>query len=173
MQKLLIKLTCWHAGWCNEPGACFKRSRTFFSLGLHLIQNSNSQQDRICVHCRLVFLTLCYVRLVYKSWENMAILNVEVVMGTKHVCGDNSSVSSTILFKIRPAQNTQEIWLWTDIDLCITYTVCFFFFNCSSKRKAMYWNTPCSSTLHTHTTCGLSSICLENLVFLVYQASLV
>lgn len=57
----------------------------------------------------LVFLTLCYVGLVYKSWENMAILYVEVVMGTKHICRDNSSVLSTILFKICPAQNTQEI----------------------------------------------------------------
>lgn len=47
-------------------------------------------------------LTLSKVCFVYEAWEHMTVLYAEVVMRTKHVCGDHSCVATTVLLEITP-----------------------------------------------------------------------
>lgn len=39
-----------------------------------------------------------------EAWQHMTVLNVEVVMGTEHICGNHRRVETLMLLEIRPVR---------------------------------------------------------------------
>lgn len=53
-------------------------------------------------------LTLSDVSFVYEAWQHMTVLDTEVIMRTKHVRGNHSSIATPMLLEIRPVKHTHS-----------------------------------------------------------------
>lgn len=52
-------------------------------------------------------LTLSYVCFVYESRKDMAVLDAEVVVRTKHICGYDGCVAASVLLEISPVRHVK------------------------------------------------------------------
>ena len=57
-------------------------------------------------------LTLSVVDLVYEAGQDMTVLDVEIVMRTEHVSGNDSSVAAAVLLDIRPAKQVGHPFIY-------------------------------------------------------------
>lgn len=60
------------------------------------------------VVCHVIKLTPSDVSFVYEAWQHVTIFNIKVIMRSKHICGNHSCVTMTVLLEIRPVKHTHK-----------------------------------------------------------------